>query len=360
MSVRWDEKRQRFIVDYYKYITNEEGKRIRTRPRITLPASVTDHDVAKAIECDFAKSTNDTGTTTGNFTPVRDMFELYLRDRKPYMMPSTYNNVKWTFDKHISKCLGNFLISEMDKEHTKIYQHIRQTTGVCGRTVNKEIAYFMGFLAWCRKEHGIKIPDFKYEPLPHAKKTHITLTLQEALRLVINAEAVYAVLFLAMFLLGLRLSEATGLQWEDIDRSNGTLRVVGKGGKSRLLPVPEWFFGWLDIITPDNPKGLVFLSRGTRNPGGRIVNLKTAIERSRKAAGITKHVNPHLLRHTLATQLGGLNINMKQIQLLMRHAQQSTTADLYTHLIIDHLRPAQDTLVSALTETLKNDFLKKG
>jgi integrase len=132
-----------------------------------------------------------------------------------------------------------------------------------------------------------------------------------------------------------------------------------QGGKAKLLPVPEWFFGWLDVITPDNPKGLVFRSRGTRNPGGRIVNLKTAIERARKAAGITKHVNPHLLRHTLATQLGGLNINMKQIQLLMRHAQQSTTADLYTHLIIDHLRPAQDALVAALNKTLKDDFKQK-
>ena len=359
MSVRWDEKRRRFIVDYYKYITSEEGKRIRVRPRITLPETITDIEDAKALERDFTESGGHEEVSPSSFTPVRDMLGLYLRDRKPYMTPSTYNNVEWTFNNHVSKHLGNFLVSEIGREHTKIYQRIRLSTGVCGRTVNKEIAYFMGFLRWCRKEYGIRIPDFKYEPLPHTKKTPITLTLQEALRLIINAEAVYAVLFLAMFLLGLRLSEATGMKWEDIDHTNRTLRVIGKGGTSRLLPVPEWFFGWLDIITPDDPKGLVFPSRGTRNPGGRMVSLKTAIERARKAAGITKHVNPHLLRHTLATQLGGLNVNMKQIQLLMRHAQQSTTADLYTHLIIDHLRPAQETLVSALNETIKNDILKK-
>jgi integrase len=359
MSVRWDKQRQRFIVDYYKYITNEEGKRIRVRPRITLSASVTDPGVAAAIEKDLTKVSDSVEIGPNNFTPVKQMFEMYLQDRKPFMTASTYRNVEWTFNKHISKHLGSFMISEIDKAHTKIYQRIRSSTGVCGRTVNKEIAYFMGFLAWCKKEHNIRIPDFRYEPLPHTKKTPITLTIQEALGLIINAEAVYAVLFLTLFLLGLRFSEATGLQWEDIDRSNGTLRIIGKGGKSRLLPVPEWFFGWLDIITPDNQKGLVFRSRGTRNPGGRIVNLKTAIERARKAAGITKHVNPHLLRHTLATQLGGLNINMKLIQLLMRHSQQSTTSDLYTHLIIDHMRPAQDALVAAIKQSLENDFNKK-
>jgi integrase len=356
MSVRWDKQRQRFIVDYYKYVTNEEGKRVRERPRITLPASVTDIDIARAIEADLTKGNDNSESNPGSFSSVKDMFRLYLEDRKPFMAASTWKNVRWTFDNHISKHLGNFRISEIDKAHTKIYQRIRKSTGVCGRTVNKEIAYFMGFLAWCRKEHDIKIPDFKYEPLPHAKKPTLTLTLQEVMGLILNAEPKYAVLFLAMFLLGLRFSEATGLDWSDIDWTNKTVRTIGKGGTEKLLPAPDMFFEWLKKIKPKTPGGLVFRSRVT---GGRIVNVKNALDRAKLAAGITKHVYPHLLRHTLATQLGGLNINMKQIQLLMRHAQQSTTADLYTHLIIGHLRPAQDTLVAALNQTLKDDFGKK-
>ena len=365
MSVRWDEKRRRFIVDYYKFYVNEEGKNIRERPRITLPESVTDWVTARAIESDLVhrNGNEDSESAIDKFSTVSEMTELYLEDRVDFMTEATYKNVKWTFDKHISKHLGNFRIGEIGREHARIYQRIRKGTGVCGRTVNKEVNYFMGFLRWCRTEHDISIPEFRPTPLPHTKKPTITLSVHEAIRLILEAETKYAVLFLVMWILGLRFSEATSLEWSDIDREKRELRVIGKGGTEKLLPIPEWFLGWFDLLKPadyedgEYPKGLVFRSPRT---GGKIRNVKKALKRACESAGIQKHVYPHLLRHTLATQLGGLNVNLKLIQLLLRHAQESTTADMYTHLIIDHLRPAQEILIDAIKNTLATTKMIKG
>src|SRR5512145_3170424 len=102
MSVRWDEKRQRFIVDYYMHITNEEGKRIRIRPRMSLPAYITDIDIARAIEADLTKDGMESNINNGSFSSVEELFSIYLQDRKQFMTQSTWKNIEWTFKNHIS------------------------------------------------------------------------------------------------------------------------------------------------------------------------------------------------------------------------------------------------------------------
>ena len=350
MSVRWDEKRQRFIVDYYP--DGRKGKRVR----LTLPATVKEPSVAEAIESDLRNPSENSETRADNYSTVKDLFPTYL-EYCQLQKEGSYDNIKWTFDRQFSRHLGYLRIGEIDKAHTTMYKRLRKLDGVKNRTVNKEMSYFMGFLTWCRKEQSLRVKEFRYERLKEEEVIKHVLSLEETIKLVLNAELLYRVFFLSLYALGLRFDECSSLKWEDLDTHRKVIIVRGKGKKARLLPVSDWVILALDAIKPrplpgreaEQPKGLVFRSRVT---GGKIVNLTTAINRACRKAGITKHVHPHLLRHSIATHFMDWDINIKIIQMWLGHAKESTTADMYMHAELNHLRKAQ----RALDKQLENHF----
>lgn len=355
MSVRWNKERKQFIVDYYEYYENDEGKRIRERKRIGLPRTVTDIELAKSIEHDLKKPNENSEFNPQGTSTVNEMFPLYLEYCKLHREKTTTDNIRWTYEKQFKEHLGNFRVGEIDKGHTTVYKRLRLATGVKNRTVNKEMAYFMGFLKWCRSEHKIKIPEFRYESLPCKTPEPIVLSLEEALKIIFHAETIYKVFFFALYSLGLRFYEATSIRWEDLDRKNATIMVRNaKGNKERRLPVSKWLLKMFNSLGP-KPDGLIFRSKIS---GGMIKNVKSAIDRACKAAGIKKHVYPHLLRHTLATHLMEMNVNIKVIQRILGHSRESTTADMYTHANVDHMRTAQTALEQKMKK-IAGKILKK-
>lgn len=340
MSVRWDNKRECYIVDYYP--EGRAGKRVR----LQLPRTVMDLGVARDIERHLRNPSENSEMRPHRRSTVKDLFPEYLKYCAMHRQESTYENVKWTYYRCIEKHLGSFMITEIDKGHTTVYKRLRLLDGVKNRTVNKEMSYFMGFLGWCRSEYDLPVKPFKYERLKEEKPARIVLSPMEAISLILNAELLYRVFFLALYALSLRFSECTGLKWDDLDESNRIIVVRGKGGKQRLLPVSEWLIYAFNAIRPETPEGerpsgLIFRSRIT---GGKIVNVTNAINRARRKAGITKHVHPHLLRHTLATHFLGWNINIKVVQEWLGHSREDTTANIYMHAELDHLRRAQEAL----------------
>jgi integrase len=346
MAVRWDAKRKRYIVDYYP-----DGRK-GPRPRITLPPTVKDEATALSIEHEYRYPSENSEIHADDGSTVKDLFPTYLAYCKMHKEISTYDNIKWTWEKQLSRHLGPFRISQLDKGHTTNYKRLRLLDGVKNRTVNKEMAYFMGFLKWCRVDHKISVKDFKYERLKEDKPIRIILSIQETVALIRNAELLYRVFFLALYALGLRFTECTGLKWEDLDEGNKTIIARGKGSKERLLPVADWLMYALNAIKPKSPTGFIFRSRRT---GGRIIHVTKAIDRACKKAGITKHVYPHLLRHSLATHFMGWKISTRVVQEWLGHAREDTTANIYMHAEIEHLRNAQ----YALDGQLENHFSKE-
>ena len=296
MSVRWDDRRNRFIVDYYP--EGRKGKRLR----ITLPQTVKDLGMAQTIEQDLRNPSERSEIHPDNHSTVSEVFPLYLDYCKLHREESTYDNVKWTYEKKLLPHLGQFKVTTIDKGHTTVYKRLRKEDGVKNRTINKEMAYFMGFLKWCRQEYRIDVKQFRYEEMKEDKPIMLVLSLKETVELILNAELLYRVLFLALFALGLRFNECTHLKWEDLDEANKVIIARGKGSKERLLPVSEWLLHALNSIKPDPAEGLIFRSVVT---GGRIRNLKTAIARACRKAGIKKRVYPHLLRHSPGNPLYG-------------------------------------------------------
>ena len=141
---------------------------------------------------------------------------------------------------------------------------------------------------------------------------------------------------------GLRLSELVGLRWIDLDLDGGEVRVLGKGSKTRVVPVGRHAITALRALgaqTGMPPDGPVFRGRA-----GAAINPRTVQLRMQALAlqqGIPKHIHPHLLRHTFASHMLESSGDLRAVQELLGHADIATT-QIYTHLDFQHLAKVYD------------------
>jgi integrase/recombinase XerD len=143
---------------------------------------------------------------------------------------------------------------------------------------------------------------------------------------------------------GLRVSELVGLDVDDLDLEAGSLRVLGKGGKEREVPLGSYGRAAVDsYLTRARPgsvspktKGALLLNLryGTRLARQSVGRIVTA---SAKTAGLDKRVTPHTLRHSFATHLLEGGADVRVVQELLGHASVATT-QVYTLITKEHLR----------------------
>ena len=141
---------------------------------------------------------------------------------------------------------------------------------------------------------------------------------------------------------GLRLSELVGLRWMDLDLEAGEVRVLGKGSKTRIVPVGRHAVDALRALgetggrEPDAP---VFRGRGGAPISPRTVQAR--LKQLALAQGFAKRVHPHLLRHTFASHMLESSGDLRAVQELLGHADIATT-QIYTHLDFQHLSKVYD------------------
>ena len=151
-----------------------------------------------------------------------------------------------------------------------------------------------------------------------------------------------------LYAAGLRISEATGLDREDLSFDGAFVRVVGKGDKERLVPVGDVALDWLRrwIVGPR----IRLIALGRAGParggplilgdrGGRLARQQAwaSVKRAATKAGLAERVSPHTLRHSFATHLLEGGADLRIVQELLGHASISTT-QLYTHLTGERIR----------------------
>jgi integrase/recombinase XerC len=140
---------------------------------------------------------------------------------------------------------------------------------------------------------------------------------------------------------GLRVSELSGLDLDDVDRTECTVRVLGKGRKERIVPYGTQAARALETWLGERGEqgGPVF----TNARGGRLTvrSVHTIVRRAARAAGITRRVSPHTLRHTFATHLLDGGADLRAIQELLGHSRLSTT-QRYTHVGAEQLMKVYD------------------
>jgi integrase/recombinase XerC len=151
---------------------------------------------------------------------------------------------------------------------------------------------------------------------------------------------------------GLRLSELVGLDVSAVDLADRTVRVLGKGDKTRIVPVgrhavaalKEWLTQRAALTqkrlgTASPHAGPMFVGKTGRPLSVRAVQLRVGTWARRQ--GLTMHVHPHMFRHSFATHLLESSGDLRGVQELLGHADISTT-QVYTHLDFQHLASVYD------------------
>ncbi|HET7235329.1 MAG TPA: site-specific tyrosine recombinase XerD [Actinomycetota bacterium] len=143
---------------------------------------------------------------------------------------------------------------------------------------------------------------------------------------------------------GLRVSELVGLDVDDVDLEEGSLRVLGKGGKQRDVPIGRYardaITSYLTRVRPAlatrRSRSALFLNR---RDGGRLTRqgVSAIVTQHAEGAQISRRVSPHTLRHSFATHLLEGGADVRVVQELLGHASVATT-QVYTLVTREHLR----------------------
>jgi integrase/recombinase XerD len=147
-----------------------------------------------------------------------------------------------------------------------------------------------------------------------------------------------------MYAAGLRVSEAVNLRYGEVDFQRGLLRIRGKGGKERQVPLAEPALIALQAHIKARPlykfraDDYLFVQTGGKRPLGRGIVWR-AVKEHAAAAGLPTLPSPHWLRHSFATHLLNGGADVRAIQEMLGHARITTT-QRYTHVANDRLREA--------------------
>ncbi len=224
-------------------------------------------------------------------------------------------------------------------------------------TLNYHLIALRSFLKFCHKRGLDCMPPDTIE-LARTKRPQVTFLNEDELTRMFAQPDTNTVAGLRdrailelLFSSGLRVSELVGLDQDHINLKRREFTVRGKGQKDRPIFIsPEaakWIQAYLDKRT-DNTKPL-FIRYGGRKTVDRTGNYHRLTARSVQRlvahyallAGITKHVSPHTLRHSFATNLLMNGADLRSVQAMLGHSNISTT-QIYTHVTDPHLRAVHD------------------
>jgi site-specific recombinase XerD len=180
--------------------------------------------------------------------------------------------------------------------------------------------------------------------LPRQKRLPEWLTEDQVRRLLGGVRnPVHRTCLALMYACGLRISEAVTLEVTAIGRARRVLRIIGKGNKERLVPLPQPMLDELGRVwlTHHNRRWLFPNRRGDAPVDERV--LRRSFTAAAAAVDVPPGITPHTLRHSYATRLMENGVDMRIVQILLGHARIATTA-IYTHLTTPTLASLQGLL----------------
>ncbi len=223
--------------------------------------------------------------------------------------------------------------------------------GIQPKTLARSLSAWRSFFTWLARQDRVGAnPCLGLRPPKGDKRLPNVLSVDEMARLLEGheGEGIWGLRDSAMFELmyssGLRRAELIGLDLGGVDLASGEVTVLGKGSKTRIVPVghqaAEAIKRWLAVraqVARDTPALFVGV-RGQRiSPGV----LTLALKRLALRQGISAHVHPHALRHSFASHVLQSSGDLRAVQELLGHASLSTT-QVYTHLDFQHLAKVYD------------------
>lgn len=271
-------------------------------------------------------------------TTIASFFVEYLEHVKLHSKDKTYRDKYKMLYGAIIPYFGNFYPDLITGSDIEAYQ-IKRKTEIKSKMakggsalINKEILCLSAMVLWARDKYcSDKLTEYK--KLPYHRPLPIILSKEECLLFISHAEPFWKALFLCLYHAGLRKDECLSLTIDRIHLKEGYIHIRGKRDRERLIPITTRLHDVLSEYLPTVTGQLVFPNPRT---GHKYTDIRRAITRIRKAAGITKRLTPHLLRHSFATHLVEGGADLGSVQELLGHSEISTTK-LYTTVAYSHL-----------------------
>jgi integrase/recombinase XerD len=221
-------------------------------------------------------------------------------------------------------------------------------------SANRRLTVFKRYFRWALRERHIrKDPTLKILPARQALRSPSNLTEPQVEALLYAPDIAIALgvrdraMLELMYASGLRVSELVSLKVLNISLSEHVVRVIGKGNKERLIPFGEvasvWLKQYLTQIRPAMTAGKPTDDLFVTNRGSKIgtsmsrVMFWMIVKKYAVMVGITSKLSPHTLRHAFATHLLNHGADLRAVQMLLGHADISTTT-IYTHVARERLK----------------------
>ena len=250
----------------------------------------------------------------------------------------------------------NFWLKEKDVEISEVceslisdyFTFVRKS--LQASTLNRKISAIKKFYLWMDREKHIRTnPSSRIKGLKFSQKLAFVLTENQVSNLLSlpNTETNNGLrdrtILELMYASGLRVSELVGLKYTDCLLSEKAVLVSGKGRKERVVPFGDETVFWIEkYLSSSRPKLLknrssnfFFVGKG----GGKLSRqfIWKLVRKLGAQIGLENYCTPHTFRHTFATHLLNNGADLRAIQLLLGHADISTT-QIYTKIALDNLR----------------------
>ena len=242
--------------------------------------------------------------------------------------------------------LGNSQFFHIQRYITHLHRQ-----GMSSRTLKRKLSSLRSFFNFLLKNHHIKANpalDIHTPKMPGSLPETLDIELMNTLMNIpldttigIRDKAILELFYSS----GLRLGELVSLDVQNVNLSDATLRVTGKGKKTRVIPIGyeavEALKHWLEkrVDIADNSEVAIFLSNRGSRITPRAVQLR--VNHWQRELGIEQHIHPHKLRHSFASHVLESSGDLRAVQELLGHADISTT-QIYTHLDYQHLAKVYD------------------
>tara|TARA_A200000113_G_C8866733_1_gene355083 strand:+ start:1664 stop:2560 length:897 start_codon:yes stop_codon:yes gene_type:complete len=255
---------------------------------------------------------------------------------------ASYKNDLSKFYKFTEKNNKNVIIAD----HLMIisYLSVLIDEGLASKTISRNISALKSFYAYLHKFGHIKInPTENIEPPKSGLFLPTTLSVEETERLLNSPsnenyiELRDKAMLFALYASGMRISELINLTLNHLDLNRGSVQVLGKGNKERLIPITDqaikiiqiYLLQSRDRLAKNKDHIYVFLSTHGKKMTRQSFwhRLKIYMRRER----IEKDIHPHTLRHAFATHMLNNGADLRSVQLLLGHSDLSTT-QIYTHV----------------------------
>ncbi len=291
-------------------------------------------------------------TSPGTTQKLLQRYLRYLQDERRYspFTVDSYQRDLYQFIDFIN-AINVTDCCEVDSLHVRNFAGSRRRRGFSARSLHRSLSAVRGFYKFLQREQLVEKNPVADVSAPRIEKNlPDLLDVDEINRLLTQGPQNplklrdYAMTEL-MYSSGLRLAELVSLNLNAIDISQGQVHVIGKGNRSRYVPVGtvacKALRRWLEArssIAAENELAVFVNNRGKRLSPRAVQQRMAQLGREQ---GLDKHVHPHMLRHSFASHLLESSGDLRAVQEMLGHADISTT-QIYTHLDFQHLAQVYD------------------